>query len=149
MKRFHLLAFIFVSLLAAPWSARADGADDQYIRIYSLIQMGDSLDAAGQVGDALARFLEAQTALQQFQKSYPDWNPKVVTFRLNDLAGKTRSATERVPPPATSKPGSPAASPPAATPAAVPTEQDRQLAAAREDVRQLQAEKATLEAKLK
>ena len=142
MKRLCLL--LFLSLFAATWPVRAEGPDDQYIRIYSLIQAGDALNTSGQTRDALAKFVEAQTALQQFQKGYPDWNPKVVSFRLNDLAEKIRSTTDRVPTAAPVKSGSPATTQPAA-----PTEQERQLAAAQEDVRRLQTERTSLEAKLK
>ena len=61
-------------------SARAQGPDDQYIQIYNLIQEADKLVNDLQPSDALPKYLEAQTALQRFQKGYPQWNPKVIRF---------------------------------------------------------------------
>jgi Flp pilus assembly protein TadD len=84
MKR--LLALVLVTLLAALSPARAEGPDDIYLRIFSLIQDGDTLKANGDIRPALAKYNEAQTALKNFQRGYPDWNPKVVTFRLDYLA---------------------------------------------------------------
>ena len=63
--------------------ARADGPDDQYVQIYNLIQEADTLNSAGQASEALPKYLEAQTGLQMLQKGYPDWNAKVVNFRLD------------------------------------------------------------------
>ena len=79
---------VIVALLLALSGARAEGPDDQYVRIYNLIQEADKLNSGGQPSEALPKYLEAQTALRQFQKGYPDWNVKVITFRLNYVAAK-------------------------------------------------------------
>src|SRR6185437_1657436 len=84
MKR--LLAIVILLLVVLP-AVRADGPDDQYIQIYDLIQEGDSLSAT-QPSQAQAKYMEAQTALRQFQKVYPGWNDRVVNFRLTYLASK-------------------------------------------------------------
>jgi tetratricopeptide (TPR) repeat protein len=151
MKR--LLPYLLLWLAVVPLPARAEGPDDQYVRIYGLIQAGDELSTSDQASTALAKYVEAQTTLQQFQKVYPDWNPKVVNFRLNYLAAKISAVTTRAPaapppthrPQATTAPVQPATAP---NPVAAP-EIERQLAALQEAVRLLQADKSSLEAKLK
>lgn len=157
MKR--LLSLVVLLLAGVICSARAAGADDQYLAIYGLIQAGDTLEKSGQNAGALTKYLEAQTQLQKFQQANPDWNPKVVNFRLNYLASRiaaVSAATPTTPAPApapapTIKPVTPTPAPavvplPAVTP---PSDFERQLATLQEDVRRLQADKSTLEAKLK
>jgi hypothetical protein len=84
MKRLFAIAVLLLVVLPG---VRADGPDDQYIQIYDLIQEGDSLSAT-QPTQAQAKYMEAQTALQKFQKIYPGWNDRVVNFRLSYLASK-------------------------------------------------------------
>lgn len=84
MKRLFAIA---VLLLAFVVRVHADGADEQYVQIYTLIEEGDSLEAT-QPAQALAKYTEAQTELQTFQKVYPGWNDRIVNFRLNYLASK-------------------------------------------------------------
>src|SRR5205807_2705395 len=86
MKR--SFALVLMALLAAASAALAQAPDDQYVRIYNLIQEGDSLKNGGQTSQAMAKYLEAQTGLQRFQRGYPEWNVQVVGFRLNYLAAK-------------------------------------------------------------
>src|ERR1051326_1234665 len=86
MKR--LLALILVLALLGPSLSQPEGPDDQYVRIYNLIQEADTLSNSGQSAQALAKYLQAQSALQQLQRGYLDWNPKVVSFRLNYLAAR-------------------------------------------------------------
>src|SRR5438270_12898240 len=94
MKRFLAT---FLALLATALLAHADGVDDQYVRIYNLIQEGDSLSSTGKPVEALGRYSEAQTSLQKFQQMYPAWNTKVVAFRLNYLAAKVGENTAMKP----------------------------------------------------
>ena len=122
MKR--SFALVLMALLAAASAALAQGPDDQYVRIYNLIQEGDSLNNSGQNSPALAKYLEAQSALQKFQRGYPEWNTKVVTFRVNYLAGKVaelspRASVPRVTPPGPNPPPR-AATMPAPAPATRP-----------------------------
>ena len=143
------LSLLFV---AAPLAV-AQSADDQYLRIYSLIQSAEALETSGQKSAALARYREAQTALQSFQKVYPDWNPKVVTFRINYVSAKVDLNAAAIPStvPRTNAP----ASQPTPTPVAPPvtpdpvTELRQQMNALQENVRQLQDDKVLLEAKLR
>lgn len=148
---------VIVALLLVLPGARAEGPDDQYIRIYTLIQEADKLNSSDQPSEALPKYLEAQTALQRFQKGYPDWNTKVISFRLNYVTGKIAGMSARVPAPVALAPASPGAKPAArlnagseqpAQPAA-PSDWEAQIGGLRDQVRQLQADKAIIESKLK
>ena len=155
MKRLHL--FLFLSLAAAQLPVRAQGPDDRYVRIYSLIQAADTLNNSNSADEALANYVEAQSSLQQFQKVYPDWNPKVVNFRLNYLAAKISDIAAKAPAapaptpvaPVKVVPVAPLAPPTTAAAPRITPEMERQLAGLQEDVRRLQADKSGLESKLK
>src|SRR3954451_9169688 len=79
---------VVLALLAGACTIRADGIDDQYVRIYNLIQEGDALSGGGQSSEAVTRYKEAQQELLRFQRMYPAWNTKVVAFRLNYLSSR-------------------------------------------------------------
>jgi tetratricopeptide (TPR) repeat protein len=152
MKRFAVI----LALLLALSGAQAQTPDDQYISIYSLIQEAGKLNSDGRPGEALPKYLEAQTALQRFQKGYPEWNPKVISFRLHDVAAKIAEVSPRVPAAANSAAGGAAtnrAAPPTAGPPqaakSAPSDWETQRAGLADQVRQLQADKAVLQAKLK
>jgi tetratricopeptide (TPR) repeat protein len=174
MKRFFILA-LFALLALAP-GAWAEGPDDQYVGIYNLIQQADSLSEKGRLPQAMAKYLEAQTALKRFQSAYPDWNVKVVNYRLSYLGTKITQISSSAPPvlpasptPAASLPATatdaPTASPtikpaPAASEAATPPvasvvvpapalEIDNQVKDLQDQVRHIEAEKVLLQAKLK
>ena len=167
MKRLFL--FLFLGLVAGMLPAHADGPDDLYIQIYGLIQAADKLSAPSEASAALPKYIEAQIALRQFQKTNPDWNPKVVNYRLNYVAARILTVTGKPSPESkpTPTPDSPPVAPVSTTPApapvsapapipapvapdtAVQSEQARRLAALQEDLQRSQAEKSTLEAKLK
>src|SRR5437899_12549947 len=100
MKRFF---FLVVRALGLSFSGgRAGVADDQYVRIYNLIQEADALNNNSSLASqALAKYSEAQTALQNFRKFNADWNPKVVEFRLTYLAGKIAEVSSKVAMPGT------------------------------------------------
>jgi tetratricopeptide (TPR) repeat protein len=173
VKRFAALAVLFLTLTLLPAGAQ-QGADDQYLIIYSLMQQADSMNSAGHSSEALAGFVEAQGELQKFQKTYPDWSPKIVNFRLNYLAEKIAELTPQVPAipqsgspqiPATNAPTAPTptapppaaptttASPPVASTPAVPpatgADFEARLKALQAQVQGLQADNTTLEARLK
>ena len=102
------LVAVILALLVVLSGARAEGPDDQYVTIYTLIQEADALNKNGQPSRALAKYLEAQTALQKFQKGYPGWNVNVVNFRHNYLAAQiaTLSAWAPASTPSAPVPGS-------------------------------------------
>jgi len=165
VKRFAALAILFLTFMLSPARAQ-EGADDQYLIIYSLMQQADSLSRGGHPSEALAGFVEAQGELQKFQKAYPDWNPKIVNFRLNYLAEKIAELTPQVPAippggapqiPATNAPtpviSTPTSPPPAASTPAVPpatgADFEARLQALQAEVQNLQTDNTTLEARLK
>ena len=90
------LLFLLIAF-AAPFAAKAETADDQFVRIYNLIQDADTLNAGGQGAAALPKYQEAQTALQRLQRAQPSWNSTVVSFRLNYLAQKIAALSEKSP----------------------------------------------------
>ena len=150
------LAVVITSLLVTLLPAHAQGPDDQYVQIYNLIQEADAMEAKGQANPALAKYLEAQIALRRLQKGYPEWNAQVVKFRLGYLEDKVaaRSAKPTEPAgPAGAASVSTAAKPTPATAQAerisTPSDAENQLRALNEQMRQLQADKTILEAKLK
>ena len=148
MKPFCVSVLLFFALGLCQAFA---GPDEQYVRIYNSIQEADALNAKGQQTDALAKYLAAQSNLQRFQKFNPDWNVKIVNFRLNYLTNKIGSLGGVVPTPAVAAnlaqtlgtntaPGSAKAGSPGL---------DAQLNSLRDQVRQMQVDKIMLEAKLK
>jgi len=135
--------------------AGAQSSDDQYVRIYNLIQQADGLSATQPAG-ALTKYLSAQTSLQRLQKLNPDWNPNVVNFRLTYLEEKISELSKAQPrPPApvvTTTPQKTASAPPAPAPEikrTPATEAEQQIRDLQDDVRRLQADKAILEAKVR
>jgi len=89
-------------LILAAWlmigsSAQAEGPDDDYVRIFNVMQQAGALEKSGQAGPALTKYQQAQTALAAFQRRYPVWNNKVVSYRLNYLAEKIAEVSQKVP----------------------------------------------------
>ena len=128
---------LFLLFLSASF-VRAQGPDHEYIQIYSLIEQADTMKGSGQAQGAAVRYRDAQMALQKLQAAYPLWNAGVVKFRLQDLAEKLQSLGQ----PAPSAPSAP-------TLPALPTGTPAKTVPPLDQVRQLQAENAALEAKLK
>lgn len=142
MKLFLATVLLLAGLLT---TARAQQeADERYLRIYNLIQQGDGL-AGTKPADALATFNTAQRQLQQFQKIFPDWNPGIISFRLNYLGEKISGLQSHVVANVivvkTNEP---------AGPAAVPVDNSAPLIAAlNAQLKSEQSENETLQAKLK
>lgn len=134
-------------LLVLPSVRAQENPDDQYVIIYTLIQQGDANLDSGQPQRALDNYREAQSELQKFQQVYSDWNPNIVSFRLNYLAQKIAALTPQAP--AVKAP--PAAAAAAAGVAAVATTADlsSQVNSLNAQIHQLQADNETLQAKLK
>src|SRR5262245_16309134 len=139
MKRLRCLALCVLAVLLSPAVTR--GQDDQYIRIYDLIQQGDTLNSASQPSLAMPKYVQAQTALQSFQRVYPGWNVKVVTFRLTYLETKIAALTPKtsaLPAPTQKAIAALAVAP---VPAAGPSEADRRVGVLQDQIRQLETEK--------
>jgi tetratricopeptide (TPR) repeat protein len=145
----HLVVLMFLILAVALPSARAQSnPDDQYLTIYTLMQQADALGSAGQPRQALTQYADVQAQLQKFQRVNPDWNPRIINFRLKYLAEKIDEMTAQLP--AATLPT--ATNSPAATNVIAPNpagELQSQLDGLRAQMQNLQADNATLEAKLK
>ena len=147
MKR--LIALLILILAARLPPARAQqGPDDQYIVIYSLMQQADTLDSSGQPRQALAQYVQVQDELQKFQKIYPDWSPRIVSFRLKYLAEKIAELTAKLPVIPQSGAPPPAPPPPGAASSTSATDLEAQFGALHEQVQKLQVDNTTLQAKL-
>jgi tetratricopeptide (TPR) repeat protein len=97
--RMKFFSAIVIFLAVALTQARAqEGPDEQYVAIYSQIQQADSLQSLSQTRQALDGYVEAQSVLQKFQKVFPDWDQKIVSYRLDYLAGKIAGLTALLPP---------------------------------------------------
>jgi tetratricopeptide (TPR) repeat protein len=158
----RIFAPVLLGLALAVAGVRAETPDDDYVRVYNVIQSGDALaQSPDQIINALNRYMEAQAQLQKFQKANPEWNPKVVNYRLNYLASKVAALSAKVPS-ATARElvnevqseatPSRSVAAPAPTTAVVPRaspEVEAKLAGLQEAVRRLQGDKSLLEAKLK
>jgi tetratricopeptide (TPR) repeat protein len=142
MKR--LFAWVIPLVLASVLGAQAQALDDDYVRIFNLIQEADSLSSA-QPSQALLKYREAQQGLDRLRKGSPDWNPGAVAFRMRYVATKIAALAPSTPAPAAPEgKATNQSAPPASA-----QELDQQLGAAREQIRMLATEKSNLEAKLK
>jgi tetratricopeptide (TPR) repeat protein len=149
---------VFGLLLLGVVTSWAQSTDEQYVRIYNLMQQGVALEASGQSESALAKYLEANTELKQLKRVYPAWNPKVVDYRLRFLAERIEAIPAGIPPAPT--PPRAVITPPSvatmtsageSTPVAPATTNAGQveLAELQESLRRLQSEKTILESKLR
>ncbi len=146
-------------LLVSSPGARAQTADDQYVGIYNLIQQGDALNENGQASAALGKYARAQSDLKDFQAANPDWNVKVVSFRMRYLAAKVALLSSELTPasstptnaPATPAPAGPAVPPPAVPVAAAPppvNNSDQIIRALQQQLREANMDRTVLQAKL-
>lgn len=149
------LAVGLIALFLGALSARAQSPDDLFLRVYFLIQEGDTLAEQTRASEALAKYLEARQALDRLAKGYPEWNPDVIKFRAGYVASKVGDLQARLAPRATtSAPAASSGAPSATTPQAERPEPanallEAQLTALRNDLAQLRADNADLQAKLK
>jgi Flp pilus assembly protein TadD len=152
MKFYAALAFFLLIAGLSVTQAQQD-ADDQYIFIYSSIQQADNMVSNGRLQPALTQFAAAQGELLKFQKVFPDWNPKIIDFRLKYVAGKIAVLKAQIPAPPVSTPAVAPATPGAPAPAGGPAPASEPPSAAMDDLRgrlqALQADNTTLQAKLK
>src|SRR5260221_11223166 len=88
-SRFSFVVSVLLFLLAA----RADGPEDQYLRIYSLMQEADAVLDTSSTRIAMEKYNEALNALKKFKAVYPNWNEKVVSYRLTYIETKLSRLT--------------------------------------------------------
>jgi chromosome segregation ATPase len=122
----------------------AAGPDDDYIGIYQLIQSADAARDLGRITAAREAYTDAQTRLKEMKKAYPDWNERVVAYRLRYIAEKLSGLPADSPePPAAAAPTNPA---PVLAPSGEVIDQFNEL---NRKIGILAREKAGLEARLR
>jgi hypothetical protein len=87
-----------LALLISLQTARAEDITGDYLKIFSLIQRADSMNASGRAPAALAKYQEAKIALRKFQIDHPNYNAKMVAFRLGYLDEKVAALTKTLAP---------------------------------------------------
>lgn len=81
-----LMAFLF------PVRAEASSTpQDQYLRIYLLIQEAEKLEIAGQKASARERYKISLDRLEALQKSHPEWESTIVKYRIKFCSEKVES----------------------------------------------------------
>ncbi len=161
MRYFSLIVLAALLTVAL---ARAEGPDDLYVKVYNLIQQADDFSRAEQNRSAFERYQQAQKSLQSIRETFPEWNPKLLEFRIsyvNDrlkafgvnppAAPATPAPASTVPPPSSpTSPASPApASPVKPELTAAVGSMERQVSALMEENRALKYDRTILEAKLR
>ncbi|HXJ76628.1 MAG TPA: hypothetical protein VNM37_27475, partial [Candidatus Dormibacteraeota bacterium] len=89
------LAAAAALLLAAALPGSAQVPDDRYVRVYSMIEEADKLKGTGDSRSAVTRYLEAQVALKEMQQAFPEWNSKLVAYRLDYVSTQLAALTEK------------------------------------------------------
>jgi tetratricopeptide (TPR) repeat protein len=142
--RFILVGVLLVGLAVA----RAEGPDDMYVRIYYLIQEADNLSEKGEVRQAVVKYMEAQASLRNLKMVAPEWNEKVVNYRLNYITSKLDPLMQKLPQ-AELAPGAGAPGSAVSFQLATGGPLTNQIKALQEEIARLTAQNALLEAKLK
>lgn len=138
-------------LLLCTWAACAQGPDDQFIVAYNLIQQADQTK---DVRQSARLYEEAQNQLRKIQRGYPNWNERVINYRLrycSDKIAGLQEAVAKAPAPATNGPGSGPTTVGNVVPApdAPSGEVLTQFNELNDRIRRLASEKQLLEAKLR
>ena len=132
-RLFALLIAVF--LTGVLWA----GPDDDFVEIYQLIQQTDAQRENGRFTEARAGYERAKTLLLALKKGYPEWNERVIAYRLRYVAEKLAA-----------DPAAPPGSTPGAAAEAVPEgEVLTQFRNLHGEITQLRGEKQRLEAKLR
>ena len=93
----RIIICVMLALTLTAGIVRADGPDDDYLAISSMVDEANSLNDSGKTAEARAKYIEAEHALVDFQKNNPLWNPATVKYRLNQLVEKVTGVS--TPPP--------------------------------------------------
>src|ERR1043166_9025755 len=73
-------AILLFGLAIASGAAQIEEPEDQYLRIYGVIQQADSLNTKGESAKALSKYRDAHKSLEEFHRNHPEWNAKTVSF---------------------------------------------------------------------
>lgn len=130
-------------LLAIVVTGAGQSADDRYVQVYSLIEDADKLSDGGQTRQAMTKYLEAQVAIKDLQQSFPEWNKKIIAYRLSYISSRLEPLAKKTAASAEGGARSDGGAAPGAPPAANP------LQTMQEEIGRLAAQNALLEAKLR
>ncbi len=145
MKWLCMVGVGWLSLALSVWAA---GPNEAYVRIYTLMQQGERLESANEGTQALAAYLDARQGLLRLKRSQPEWNPKVVDFRLRYLDTKIERLAPRASVPALTQPAEPAV-PGVDVGAERAAAANAQLISLEADLERAQGENRVLQAKLR
>ena len=153
MKRFILMGLL-LAMASGPLASAADGPDDQYVRIYNLLQQADELNRVGQKREAYEKYLAVQSGLKTLGAAFPEFNQRIVQFRLNYVADKlTAFGPAPAPPTAPADTAAPtdktAVERPDKPPLGTEGQETMKIKALTDEVQRLGTEKTVLEAKLR
>lgn len=150
MKRAFFALFLLCVTL--PTGAPAATPEEQYVDYYQLIQQADQMKDQGREEAAFAIYRRAEDGLKKLKAAHPQWNEKIINFRLADLAEKIKPLAAKYPEP---KLTPPPAEPKAATakaakeaPAAATSSFESQLNLLNEEIIRLRMDRTLLERKL-
>jgi tetratricopeptide (TPR) repeat protein len=153
MKRF-ILTGLLLATASGPQAWAVEGPDDQYVRIYNLLLQADDLNRSGQKREAYEMYQSVQAGLKTISVTYPDFNQKVLQFRLNYVADKlSQFGPQPAALPATNTLTTTTVNTlvekvEKSTPAA-PLQDDSKVKSLTDEVQRLNSEKTVLEAKLR
>lgn len=86
---------ITLFLLTMVFSAAGQTPDDRYLKIYSLLEEADKLGGRADPRQAVPKYLEVQVALKELQSSHPEWNSKLVNYRLDYISSRLEALTKK------------------------------------------------------
>ena len=138
---------VFRRLLILAWLCAVPvlaGPDDDFVEIYQLIQQTDSFREQGQFSQARTGYERAQELLRALKKGYPQWNDRVIAYRLRYVAEKLEAL------PSVETPSPVVVAEPVAKPVEAPANEVlTQFNALNSEIGTLRSEKIRLEAKLR
>jgi Flp pilus assembly protein TadD/predicted nuclease with TOPRIM domain len=91
MTRFLPFLGLLFALLLPPPAEAAPTPQDQYLRIYLLIQEAEKLEIAGQKASARERYKISLERLEALQKSNPEWESTIVKYRIKFCSEKVEA----------------------------------------------------------
>ncbi|MEM1156848.1 MAG: tetratricopeptide repeat protein [Verrucomicrobiota bacterium] len=95
IKRIFVGAMAAVCLLIHAGFSQ-ESPQDQYLKIYLLIQEADKLETAGQKASAYERYRVSNQRLKDLQNNFPNWEPTIVKFRIKYTEDKVTSLANAV-----------------------------------------------------
>lgn len=91
MTRFVALLGLILALLAPAPLEASTTPQDQYLRIYLLIQEAEKLEIGGQKASARERYKIALERLQSLQQAHPNWESTIVKYRIKFCSEKVEA----------------------------------------------------------